>query len=84
MTSLSIKEILEAALDDEIGPFTEESHLYEDLGLDSMAAVSMVIEVQRRTGLKVPEDDIPSIMTAGDLRRYIVELSGGQVDVSIP
>jgi acyl carrier protein len=84
MMSLSIKEILEAALDDRLGAVEESSHLYDDLGLDSMAAVAMVIEIQRRTGLKVPEDDIPSIMTAGELRQYIITLSGGQIDVLVP
>ena len=83
MNSLSLKEVLEAALDDRLGDINEASHIYDELGLDSMAAVAMVIEIQRRTRLKIPEDDIPQLLTVGDLRRYLLALSGESLNVTL-
>ena len=83
MTTLSLKEVLEAALDEKLGDIAEETHIYDDLGLDSMAAVAMVIEIQRRTRLKIPEDDIPELLKVGELKSYLLRLSGETLHVTL-
>lgn len=46
---------------------SEESNLYSDLGLDSLAAVELLLFVERELGLSVPDERIPEFQTVGDL-----------------
>jgi acyl carrier protein len=67
VTLAEIKQILEIAIDQDLLEITPDSHLYEQLGMDSMGAVAMVIEVQRRFGIRIHETDIPRITTVREL-----------------
>ncbi|MDR0535650.1 MAG: acyl carrier protein [Puniceicoccales bacterium] len=53
----------------EIDPDTikPESHLYADLGLDSIDAVDLVVQIQRATGRKIKPQDFKSVRTVGDV-----------------
>ncbi|HNI20456.1 MAG TPA: acyl carrier protein [Nitrospira sp.] len=64
-----MKVILESALDSElpVNELTLSHHLYEDLGMDSMAAVVMVVEIQKRFGIRIADDDVPRLMTVGSV-----------------
>ncbi|GAB4229810.1 MAG: hypothetical protein Kow00109_01280 [Acidobacteriota bacterium] len=46
---------------------SEESNLYSDLGLDSLAAMELLLFVERELGLAVPDERIPEFQTVGDL-----------------
>lgn len=41
------------------------------LGLDSLEAVELAMELEEEFGLKIPEDDISNIKTIADLIRYL-------------
>ena len=45
---------------------TDEQHLYEDLGIDSMQALEIVLEMEKRLGLKIPENKLSTIKTLAD------------------
>jgi acyl carrier protein len=63
----ALKEVVEIALDREIDVLTPEMHLYDDLAMDSMGAVAMVVEFQRRFGFRIPDDEAANIRTVADL-----------------
>lgn len=46
---------------------TTESRLLEDLALDSLDLVAVVIQLQDQFGVEIDPDEIPSIVTVGDL-----------------
>ena len=46
---------------------TLESHLIDDLDLDSIDAIDMAARLQQLTGRRVPEDALKSIRTVGDI-----------------
>ena len=46
---------------DDPARITEEADLFVDLGLDSMQAMEIVLEIERRLGLAVNEDDLREI-----------------------
>jgi acyl carrier protein len=74
----TMRAILEAALDDEL-PVKElnpSHHLYEDLGMDSMAAVVMVVEIQKRMGVRIPDDEVPQLMTVQAVLDIVCRLRG--------
>jgi len=46
---------------------TLDSHLIEDLDLDSIDAIDMAARLQEITGRRVPEDSLKSIRTIADV-----------------
>lgn len=68
---LVLKSILEVAMDQELPSIAPETHFYDDLGMDSMGAVAMVVEIQRRLGVRIPDEEVPSLQTAESLIRSV-------------
>lgn len=50
---------------------TEESRLIDDLKADSLDVVELVMGLEERYGIEIPDEDLPSIKTVGDIIRYI-------------
>ena len=53
------------------GPIDRRTRLIEDLGLDSMKALEMLVEVENHFRIRVDEATEEEIVTVGDLVRLI-------------
>lgn len=51
-----------------------ESHLYNDLDIDSIDAVDLVVELKKITGKKIKPDDFKSVRTVQDVVDAVVKL----------
>ena len=68
------------ALDIEVrSGYTQDSGLYDDIGLDSLQAFELVIFTEELAGLTMPPPFIPMIFTLGDAYTYFLT-SGQSVD----
>lgn len=47
-----------------------------DIGIDSLAKLQLVVELQKRTGREVDLGELDQVRTVGDLRRWARELEG--------
>lgn len=74
VTEDKIKEIVEIALDKELDEFEMAANFYEDYEMDSLGAVALLVETQKTFRIKVPEEEMPKILTGNDLRELIVKL----------
>lgn len=56
-----------------------ESRLYEELGLDSLDAVDLVIELQEFTGKRIKPDVFRGVRTVADVVRVVrdIQADGG-------
>jgi len=48
----------------------------EDLGADSLAVVELVLALEEKFGVKIPDDQVDSIRTVGDAVSYIKQHVG--------
>jgi acyl carrier protein len=71
-----IFETLRASLPKPV-EITEQTHIVEDLGLDSVAVMDFVMEVEDRLDISVPLDKIAEIETVGDLIAAMQSLRAG-------
>lgn len=57
----------------------EQSRLYEELGLDSLDAVDLVIELQELTGKRIKPDVFKGVRTVADVVRVVrdIQADGG-------
>ena len=74
-TDAEIREIVEIALDRELESFSMEANFYEEYQMDSLGAVAMVVEVQKRYNVRIPEERMPNVRTGTQLKEVIVELA---------
>lgn len=53
-----------------------EDATFEDLGIDSLAGLRLVAEVERRYGIVIEEPEIPNIRSMADVLATIDRLAG--------
>jgi acyl carrier protein len=50
---------------------TEAHHLRDDLGLDSMAVIELLYEIEETFKIEIPDQDLPMMSTVGSVTTYI-------------
>lgn len=55
---------------------SEESHLYDDLDIDSIDAVDLIVELKSFTGKKISPEDFKNVRSLGDIVTAVEELLG--------
>ena len=53
---------------------TLESHLGEDLDIDSIDAIDLVVELKKYVGKKLSPEDFKSVRTVGDIVNAVADL----------
>lgn len=66
-----LKKILAEQLDVDADSITKDSLLIEDLGADSLDAIDIVMSVEDKFKIEVPDEIIEKIETVGDMLNYI-------------
>jgi acyl carrier protein len=57
----------------ERGAVTPQASFIDDLGADSLAMVELVLAMEERLGISVPEEDTEQIRTVADAITYVQE-----------
>jgi acyl carrier protein len=58
---------------------TESHHLRDDLGLDSVAIIELLFEIEDRFKIQIPDQDLPGLSTVGSVADYVQQrLSAGE------
>lgn len=58
-----LKQVIELAMDREVPAIELDADLYTDIGMDSIGAVAMIVEIQRRCQFRINEADVPVLRT---------------------
>ena len=66
-----IKEIISEQLDVNEGDIDASKSFTDDLGADSLAIVELVLALEEKFGVKIPDDEVDGIKTVGDAVSYI-------------
>lgn len=66
-----VKEILVDQLDVDEDAVTMESSITDDLGADSLDVVDMVMSLEEEFDMEIPDEEIESMKTVGDIVKYI-------------
>ena len=71
MTLDKVKKILVEQLDVEESAITPESSIIDDLGADSLDIVDMVMSLEEEFDVEIPDEEIESMKTVGDIVKFI-------------
>jgi acyl carrier protein len=75
MNATEIREMVAAAIADiapDVDPAELDADLHDDLGLDSMDLLNLTAAVVQRSGVEIPERDLPELRTLRRLEEYLV------------
>jgi acyl carrier protein len=67
----TVKEIIVEQLDVKPEDVSEAKTFTEDLGADSLAIVELVLALEEKFEVKIPDDEVDKIKTVGDAISYI-------------
>ena len=68
-----IEKIIAEHLDIDISEVTDEKHLINDLGADSLHTVELIMEFENEFDIEIPDDDAETLVTVGKIKEYISE-----------
>ena len=68
-----VEDLTNIAPDIEAGAMDDNSHLQDDLGLDSMDFLNLVTALHKRFDLPIPEADYPRLATIQKATDYLEE-----------
>lgn len=69
----TVKEIIVEQLDVKPEEVSEAKTFTDDLGADSLAIVELVLALEEKFEVKIPDDEVDKIKTVGDAIAYIKE-----------
>lgn len=70
MEELIVKNLIEQ-LDLKREDITPESSFVDDFEMDSLDMVEMLIELEKQTDIKIPNEEVKDLKTVGDLVSYL-------------
>ncbi|WP_419770659.1 MAG: acyl carrier protein [Candidatus Marinarcus sp.] len=66
-----VKEVVVEQLDCDPAEVKEESKFIEDLGADSLDVVELVMALEEKFDIEIPDEDAEKILTVGDAINYV-------------
>ena len=72
MQEIIIKNLMDQ-LDLERDEIKMDSNFVDDFEMDSLDMVEMLIDLEKQTGIKIPNEDVKDISTVGELIAYLEE-----------
>lgn len=70
---MNIEKIIADHLGLDLSEVTDEKHLIDDLGADSLHTVELIIEFENEFDIEIPDDDAETLITVGKIKEYIEE-----------
>jgi len=69
-----VSQIIQALADylkQDAARITEEHHLRDDLGLDSMAVIELLYKIEETFNIQIPDQDLAAMSTVGSVATYV-------------
>ncbi|MBM0848325.1 acyl carrier protein [Staphylococcus epidermidis] len=67
-----LKELVSEVI--EIDEFKDDDNFVEDLGVDSMMALEIVVRLEKKYQISIPEEDLPNIQSLNQVYEVVSDL----------
>ena len=72
---MSVEKILSERLNVDVSTITDESHIVDDLGADSLSVVEIVMDIESEYEVEIPDEDAETLFTVADIKQWIEDNS---------
>ncbi len=69
-----VREVLVQEFEVDGGRVTRESHIFQELELDSLDAIDLIVALEKRLGVKVDEEEAKAFRRVEDVCRFIAKV----------
>lgn len=70
----NLAEIIEEVTGIEPSEISAEKSFVDDLDIDSLSMVEIAVQTEDKYGIKIPDEDLASLRTVGDVVAYVEKL----------
>ncbi|CAX29472.1 Acyl carrier protein (ACP) [Helicobacter pylori B38] len=67
----TIRQLLLSSWKIDVSQVTPEAKFVKDLGVDSLDIVELIMALEERFGIEIPDEQAEKIVNVGDVMRYI-------------
>ena len=68
-----IEKIIADHLGLDLSEVTDDKHIIDDLGADSLHTVELIMEFENQFDIQIPDEDAETLDTVGKIKEYIEE-----------
>jgi acyl carrier protein len=68
----TMREVLASELDVDAGKVTADARFKEDLDADSLDLVEVVLALEEKFGIEIPDDEIAGVKTVGEAADLVI------------
>lgn len=68
-----IEKIIADHLGLDLSEVTDDKHIIDDLGADSLHTVELIMEFENQFDIQIPDEDADGLDTVGKIKEYIEE-----------
>ena len=72
---MSVEKILSERLNVDVSKITDESHIVDDLGADSLSVVEIVMDIESEFEVEIPDEDAETLFTVAEIKQWIEDNS---------
>ena len=66
-----IEQMIARKLKIDVSEVTDDKHLIEDLGADSLDTVELIMELETDHDIEIADEDAETLVTVGAIKQYI-------------
>ncbi|RVY78680.1 acyl carrier protein [Helicobacter pylori] len=66
-----MRAVIAEQLEIDVSQVTPEAKFVKDLGVDSLDIVELIMALEERFGIEIPDEQAEKIVNVGDVMRYI-------------
>jgi len=70
-----LEKILSERLNVDVSKITDESHIVDDLGADSLSVVEIVMDIESEYEVQIPDEDAETLFTVAEIKQWIEDNS---------
>ncbi|MGO9959035.1 MAG: acyl carrier protein [Solirubrobacteraceae bacterium] len=71
-----VREIISEVLELEPGELTDDGSFVEDYGADSLRAIEILAQLEKKYGVEIPQTELPNMTDVNAVMRVIAERAG--------
>jgi len=70
-----LEKILSDRLNVDVSTITDESHIVDDLGADSLSVVEVIMDIESQFDVEIPDEDAENLFTVAEIKQWIEDNS---------
>ena len=70
-----LEKILSDRLNVDVSKITDESHIVDDLGADSLSVVEVIMDIESQFDVQIPDEDAENLFTVAEIKQWIEDNS---------